>query len=279
MEMNLKHARFAICAAVLAAATGGTLPAAADMAFAYKGRLVPVGDAKISTKVPMTVEFRLFRSAEPSEPTPLWGRLVPVRFDDDGSFYIELSDGIGTASLNAQHTRLADAIAVAGTNAWLSVKPAGYGELLPRKRVTGVHRAERADTAKAAARLEAPSMKAQTLNVGQCSVGGDLEVTGSFASGGGKLINTIDGTTPISIGAAGGSVIVSSAFNNWYDLTETSFNVPRFGTDMLILFKNDSTFGVLSLPVQGGTPGSGFTVRDKAFRIQMFLNGYYNPFF
>ena len=277
--MNLKHVRFAICAAAIAAATGWTFPAAADMAFAYKGRLVPVGDAKISTKVPMTVEFRLFRSAEPSEPTPLWGRLAPVRFYDDGSFYIELSDAIGTATQNAQHKRLADAFAAAGTNAWLSVKPAGYGELLPRKRVSGVHRAERADAAKATAKLEAPSVKAQALTVGQCSVGGDLEVSGSFASGGGKLVNTIDGTTPISIGAAGGSVIVSSAFNNWYDLTETSFNVPRFGTDMLILFKNDSTFGVLSLPVQGGTPGSGFTVRSKAYQIQMFLNGYFNPFF
>ena len=100
-----------------------------------------------------------------------------------------------------------------------------------------------------------------------------------LASGGGKLVNTIDGTTPISIGAAGGSVIVSSAFNNWYDLTSTSFDVPRFGTDMLIHFTNDPTFGVLSLPVQGGTPGSGFTVRSKAYQIQMFLNGYFNPFF
>ena len=74
--------------------------------------------------------IRLFRSAEPSEPAPLWGRLVPVRFDDDGSFYIELSDAIGTATQNAQHKRLADAFAAAGTNAWLSVKPAGY--LRPR---------------------------------------------------------------------------------------------------------------------------------------------------
>ena len=142
-----------------------------------------------------------------------------------------------------------------------------------------MHRAERADAAKATAKLEAPSVKAQALTVGQCSVGGDLEVSGSFASGGGKLVNTIDGTTPISIGAAGGSVIVSSAFNNWYDLTSTSFDVPRFGTDMLIHFTNDPTFGVLSLPVQGGTPGSGFTVRSKAYQIQMFLNGYFNPFF
>ena len=34
--MNLKHVRFAICAAAIAAATGWTFPAAADMAFAYK---------------------------------------------------------------------------------------------------------------------------------------------------------------------------------------------------------------------------------------------------
>ena len=51
--MNLKHVRFAICAAAIAAATGWTFPAAADMAFAYKGRLVPVGDGGLDVAPPL----------------------------------------------------------------------------------------------------------------------------------------------------------------------------------------------------------------------------------
>ena len=106
----------------------------ADMALAYHGKLVPAGGgAKISTKVPMTIEFRLYYHAQPGETAPLWGRAMPVRFDNDGMFYVELSDGAGVAVPNAAHERLADAIAATGgANAWLSIKPVGYGELLPR---------------------------------------------------------------------------------------------------------------------------------------------------
>ena len=86
----------------------------ADMALAYHGKLVPAGGgAKISTKVPMTVEFRLYRDEQPGETVPLWGRVMPVRFDGAGMFYVELSDGNGAAVPNAAHERLADAVAAA----------------------------------------------------------------------------------------------------------------------------------------------------------------------
>lgn len=274
--MNLIQFKMAFCTAAIAVAL---LPARSDMALAYHGRLVATGDAKISTKVPMTVEFRLFTMAEPGETAPLWGRLAPVRFHDDGSFYVELSDSGGTASQNARFASLADAFSAAGTNAWLSVKPAGYGELLPRKRVSGVHRAERAAAAKAAVRLEAQSLAADTLVVDSCKVGTVLSASRSFVSGGGAIAYTIEGTADATVGASGGTVLFSPSFDNWDDLDLTNYDVPRFGCDMLIGYKYDPAFGVFSLPAQGGSPGSGIEVSGKAFLIQKFLYGFWNPFF
>ena len=142
----------------------------ADMALAYHGKLVATGGhAKISTKVPMTVEFRLYRDEQPGETVPLWGRAMPVRFDNAGMFYVELSDGNGAAVPNAAHERLADAIAAGGvTNAWLSIKPFGYGELLPRKRLGGVHRAERAAAARKVERLDAGRIRAEAISAESC---------------------------------------------------------------------------------------------------------------
>ena len=52
--------------------TVAAVAANADMALAYHGKLVAAGgNAKISTKVPMTVEFRLYRDAQPGETVAL----------------------------------------------------------------------------------------------------------------------------------------------------------------------------------------------------------------
>ena len=84
MKNRLKYALCA-CAVALAA----TL-ARAEYSLAYHGKLVRTDGAAISTKVPMTMEFRLYQRQEPGETAPLWGRLAPVRFDATGSFYVEL---------------------------------------------------------------------------------------------------------------------------------------------------------------------------------------------
>ena len=282
--MKKPHAKtMFLAAAVAACAAAPAFGANAEMSLAYHGKLVAVGDAKINTKIPMTVEFRLFRNAEPGETAPLWGRLAPVRFDADGSFYTELSDSAGAASQNALHESLADAIAAAsGEDVWLSVKPAEYGELLPRKRLGGVHRAERATTAASAGRVEAKTIEAETINAGVCEISGSLTVGKTVFSGGGTVNNTIDGSSSnVSIGSPKGTVLVTSTFDNWYDFSQSYYNysVPKFGPDMLIGFKCDQYFGAFSLPVQGGTPGSGIEVKNKVFLIQYFLNGYYDPFF
>lgn len=274
--MKMKQIKCIAAAAVAAVA----LAANAEMAIAYHGKLVAVGDAKISTKVPMAVEFRIFRNAEPGETSPLWGRRMPVRFGDDGTFYLELSDANGTATPNALYERLSDAIAASGgAGAWISVKPAECSELLPRKRLGCVHRAERAVTAAKAREVVASRLNAETINVGDCSISGSLTVGESLFSGGGIVNNTIDGKKDVSIGEADGTVLFSYTFNNWYNLNNTGLEVPRFAVDVLVGYKQDEDFGVFSLPVQGGSPGSGIKVKGKAFVIQQFIDSYYNPFF
>ena len=251
----------------------------ADMALAYRGKLVAAGGgAKVSTKVPMAVEFRLYRNAQPGETAPLWGRAMSVRFDDAGLFYVELSDASGVAVPNAEHGRLSDAIAAAGgADAWLSVKPVGYGELLPRKRLGGVHRAERATTARKVDRLDAGGIKAETVSAGSCEIGGSLNVTDSFVVGG-KIENTIDGTKDISIGSPSGTVFFTGTFDQWYNLSSVRFKgSTRVAVDVLTGF-GKSDYGVLSLPVPAGSsvalPGG-----CNSFLIQQFLIGNYNPFF
>jgi len=250
----------------------------ADMALAYHGKLVPAGgNAKISTKVPMTVEFRLYRAAQPGETVPLWGRAMPVRFDDAGMFYVELSDGAGVAVPNAAYERLADAVAAAGgAEAWLSIKPVGYGELLPRKRLGGVHRAERATTARKAERLEAGPLKAETVSAGSCAIGGALNVTRSFVVGG-KIENTIDGTKDVAIGSPTGTVLFTGTFDQWSDLGIEFHSSTHIAVDLLSGFRT-SNYGVLSLPVQAGT-SVALPSGCNSFLIQQFLMGYYNPFF
>ena len=253
--------------------------ASADMVLAYHGKLVAAGgNAKISTKVPMAIEFRLYRNAQPGETVPLWGRVMSVRFDATGMFYAELSDGAGAAVPNAAHERLADAVAAAGgADAWLSVKPVGYGELLPRKRLGGVHRAERATTARKVDRLDAGGIKAETVSAGSCEIGGSLNVTDSFVVGG-KIENTIDGTKDISIGSPSGTVFFTGTFDQWYNLSSVRFKgSTRVAVDVLTGF-GKSDYGVLSLPVPAGSsvalPGG-----CNSFLIQQFLIGNYNPFF
>ena len=259
--------------------TAAAAVANADMALAYHGKLVAAGGhAKISTKVPMTVEFRLYRDAQPGETVPLWGRAMPVRFDDAGMFYVELSDGAGAAVATAAHERLADAIAAAGgADAWLSIKPVGYGELLPRKRLGGVHRAERATTARKVERLDAGGIKAETVSAGSCEIGGSLIVTNSFVVGG-KIENAIDGTKDVSIGSPSGTVLFTGTFNQWQNLTYTEFKgSTRVAVDVLTGFKT-SGYGFLSLPVQAGSSVE-LPNGCSSFLIQQFLIGSYNPFF
>jgi len=274
-----KHTMIAAAcvAAALAAAGAGNVP---DYAIAYHGKLVAEGSRRISTKVPMTVEFRLYQNAEPGETSPLWGRRVPVRFDRDGLFYVELSDSNGVSVERAACDRLADAVARAGAaGAWISVTPAGCGELLPRRPLGAVHRAERAAAVPKADRVEAKKLEAEALKVSACAVLGSLKVTKSFSSGGGRIESTVDGTKSVSIGAQSGSVLFSDTVNAfWNEFEHLSKNTSHLTPDTLICYPKGDAYGAFSLPLPGGSVDPLYNDATP-FIWQPFIYGDYNPYY
>ena len=273
MKNRLKYALCA-CAVVLAAT-----PVRAEYALAYHGKLVRTDGAAISTKVPMTMEFRLYQRQEPGESSPLWGRLAPVRFDAMGSFYVELFDSLGTPVSNASYGNLSDAlVSVKGGDVYVSVTPAGYGELLPRKRLGGVHRAERAAVAQQASRLEAPKLVAESVVAADASVSGTLNVRNSFLAGGGTIRNTVDGTVGVTLGSSNGSVLFTDAFSFWGEPSTGSIvSWSHAGADMIVGFGTDSGLGAFSIPEQAGSSLSLPSV--KFFKVQALIDAFYNPFF
>ncbi len=262
-----------------AAAAFAVGPVSAEMAMSYHGKLVPVNGSKISAKVPMMIEFRLYRSPVPGESSPLWGRTAPVRFDEDGLFYVELSDSTGSAVKNAQYESLSDALSAAGaTNMWLSLKPNGYGELLPRRQVSALHRAELATTASNAERVEAPSFKAEALTATDCEIGGALTVTKSLVSGGGTVHNVIDGSKSVSIGTSSGKVLITDSFNFWDSLSPSDKLGEIPFVDVLLAYSADSGYGMFTLPMAANPASCQLPGTASRIRCQQFLSSAYSPF-
>lgn len=263
-------------AAVLAMAA---MTANAGYSLAYHGKLVSTGSVKISTKTAMAMEFRLYRNAEPGETAPLWGRRMPVKFDEQGQFYVELNDAAGTSVERASYANLCEAIASAGGgDVYISLTPAGHGEILPRKRLGGIHRAERAGCASKAGRVEAPLLRASSMRVGNLSVKGALSITNSFISGGAKIANTVNDPSYV-LGATGGTVLFSDTFSNWrrYYSSTSNFGSKPARVDVILAFKAGSGHGVCSIPLVRGTPTSEFP--DSVFYQFSFLSGNFSPFF
>ena len=180
--------------------------------------------------------------------------------------------------LGAEYGKLADALSsVNGADLWISLTPAGYGELLPRKRLAGVHRAERAVSVPKAARFVAQKLTADTLVADSVETQGGFTVRKSLTAGGGKIVNTIDGKVPVSIGSGSGSVIFTDTFNQWHDLTSHKLPSSKNAmVDTLVTLKGDSGYGVASFPVPAGvSPKIGET---NAMQLQSFISGNYDPF-
>ncbi|MCR5752059.1 MAG: hypothetical protein K6G91_08855 [Kiritimatiellae bacterium] len=274
--MGKTFSRLAVCAAAVLAAAA----VRADMALAYHGKLVPVGGAAVSTKLPRAMEFRLYRNAEPGETMPLWGRYAPVRFSEDGSFYVELSDETGSPlQKSVAYEKIADAVGACGDgDVWISVTPFGYSELLPRKRLGGVHRAERAVVAKSASKAVAPKLMADTIVAGTATVAGNLVVSNSFVGSGATLENTI--TAPgVSLGVPGGTVVFTSTFSCWNnvdDVGDGNFKT-HVGADMLFLGNGGTNLGFFSVPLQHGQNVP--SLKDYYILTQQFLGSRYSPFF
>ena len=175
----------------------------------------------------------------------------------------------------------ADALAAVGhAEVWLSLKPAGYGELLPRKRMGILHRAEYASVASRADRLETPLLKANAIKMEVCEIGGAFTVTNSFVSGGGSISNIVDGTTSTSVGAPGGTVLVTETFDCWRTVTGIfgAVATPITRNDVMCVYKTNSGYGAFSLPVQEGLSISGLPNHVVyMFMIQNIGNTDVNP--
>ena len=240
-----------------------------DYAVAYHGKLVRADGQALSTRIPMPMEFRLFLSETPDSSAPLWGRSTAVRFDENGLFYTELRDSAGTAVEGALHGSIADAVAAAGgSNVWISVTTVGYGELLPRKRLGGVHRAEHAVTAVKADRVEASSLTADAISVRSLSVGRNLTVKEPVSSGGFSIRNTITPKSGVSLGLPGGTVIFPPSFDHWSTLSWSETRPASGGNATSDTFGTFSTaeLGVYTMPFFQGHVGwpAGF------FRLTAF---------
>jgi hypothetical protein len=106
---------------------------------------------------------------------------------------------------------------------------------------------------------------------------GGFTVRKSLTAGGGKIVNTIDGKVPVSIGSGSGSVIFTDTFNQWHDLTSHKLPSSKNAmVDTLVTLKGDSGYGVASFPVPAGvSPKIGET---NAMQLQSFISGNYDPF-
>lgn len=264
---------FFLSALICAAAIPGNI--LAEQAIAYYGRLTMSSDISINRKVPLQIEFRLYRNAEPGETTALWGRRISVRLEDNDSFYTELKDSAGTETVRASYKSLADAVeSVKGGDIYISLTPVGYTELLPRKALLGVHRSESAAVASSAERVEAPLLKGDIAVIGTLKTGGDVTVAKSFTSSGGKIIDTFDGkVSSATLGADGGKVVFSDKFDCWNNMRVFTSGSKHVCADGLFGWKYASTSGAFVIPHPIDT--YVYSTGDLVY-IQQFLQGYYS---
>ena len=149
---------------LLAALVAGT--GLAVETFAFHGRLSKADGSEFSNPLPLTITFSVYAQASGGE--PLWGRMVPVKIERDGTFFVELSDAVGSVVTGAQKEHLKDALArVTGPAMYLGLTPFGSTEIRPRQEVRRQPRALVAESA-----VSADAVKAKTFKTDQLEIGG-----------------------------------------------------------------------------------------------------------
>ena len=223
-----------LIAAIMAVVAMG---AVASERFAYKGRLAKPDGSAFNTSIPMTMTFRLYGAATGGQ--ALWGRTMPVKMKADGSFSVELVDGEGSATADAQYAALGDALAAARDGVWIGLTPQSYSEMAPRQRLNPVPRALKAETARSADVVAAQKVVADTLTVSQESSVGTLAV-----AAGGTIRQTASGAslTMEARGertlAAGGNVNVTGAIYGITDVKDPYHSVSGTApNDRIILWR------------------------------------------
>ena len=152
---------FTMLLAALAAGTG-----LAAETFAFHGRLSKADGSEFANPLPLTITFCVYAQASGGE--PLWGRMMPVRIERDGTFFAELSDEAGSAVTGAQQKYLKDALAtLSGAAMYLGLTPLGSTEIRPRQAGRRQPRALVAESA-----LVADTVKTKVFTADQLVIGG-----------------------------------------------------------------------------------------------------------
>ena len=162
----MKMKMFTMLLAALAAGTG-----LAAETFAFHGRLSKADGSEFANPLPLTITFCVYAQASGGE--PLWGRMMPVRIERDGTFFVELSDEAGSAVTGTQQMSLKDAFAtLSGPAMYLGLTPFGSTEIRPRQEVRRQPRALVAESAVAVDSVKAKTFKADQLAIGGGTVKG-----------------------------------------------------------------------------------------------------------
>ena len=167
---------FTMLLAALAAGTG-----LAAETFAFHGRLSKADGSEFANPLPLTITFCVYAEASGGE--PIWGRMMPVRIERDGTFFVELSDEAGSVVTGARQKHLKDALAtLSGPAMYLGLTPFGSSEMRPRQEVRRQPRALVAESAASVETVTAKTFRADQLAVGAGTVRGAKAQTFTQAS-------------------------------------------------------------------------------------------------
>lgn len=138
------------------------LVASAADTIAYHGQLTKANGSGFSNPLPLTMTFALY--AEATGGTPLWGRVVPVKVEADGTFFAELSDSSSSALTGCRETALKEALQ-GMTSVYVGLTPFGSTEMKPRTLLPAQPRALVARTAKTVESVKAGELKAECVTL------------------------------------------------------------------------------------------------------------------
>ena len=148
--------------------------------FTYRGKLAKPDGSSFDTSLAMEMTFNLYH--DKTKGIVLWGRKVPVRMAEDGSFSVELYDEAGSHVSGAAYTNLTDALGyqVYAKEFYIGLTPGSSSELSPRLPVNIAPRALSASTAMQIETMRAPSIEADSLIVQSAATVASLNVPKNF---------------------------------------------------------------------------------------------------
>ena len=228
--------------------------------FSYRGQLAKPDGSKFDTSLAMEMTFQLYR--EKTNGKVLWGRKIPVRMREDGSFSAEISDDAGSHVSEAAYEFLADALAyqIYATDFYIGLTPGSYSELSPRQKIDVVPRALSAATARMIETVKAPTIEVDTLVVQNSAASvASLSVPESFIQSSGSVTLEIPADTIQNVSAATETKVTHSIQNIKTNQVENFESGTTASTDLFIVFQDGGRWRSLILPFGASLNGTGIS--------------------